>query len=233
MASFFLSNEEYDCLSKIFAGDQQISQEERELLSRSQLIDERENGEKGINDSTLFWLEACMNCDASMSVVRKDAAGTIEYSYYLKRDYIVRAEKRIDGYQYLSLPSIKYAIGSVADMIWDDTGDTEKEQYESFLNDELNAENYVELLNTVIEESKYRISEKEMVTEFLISGMNSDQAIDVFMAVRCQDGIAKYYKQEFGKIIYGTGSRAELTNQICHWMLYKHRELISKILEEK
>lgn len=233
MASFFLKKDEYACLSRLYAGADQINEADRELLEKSDVLIHNDAGEKILNQKVLFILETCMAYDAYMSVRKISEGEQEDYCYFLRDDCIVRMEQKKEGYVFLSLPTIKYAIGSVADLIWNFVSDVKEVSYEAFLNEELNQENYVEMLNDLIAEKEYQIDASDNEVEFIFNGVGERQKIDFFMAVRCRDGKARYYSQEFGSVAYGMAGKAELTNKISHWMLYKHRELIQNILGEE
>lgn len=255
MVKIYLQNELLELLGELYvssarteAGNVIEDEKEKEQYLRSSL--ERKgilsydlSSRPMLAEGAEMILEACFMSDAKL-ICRKEYKGEEQkFTFYLKQDYIVLAEKKAGGITFLLLPAIKYAIGAVADLFWKDVTENKEERH--LLTDEGNRKEigvqgeagsdlqyYVEFFGERIPEEEYReaLKQKEADT-IILEGAAKEGRLEFFMVVKLYHGSAYYYKQEKGKITYGKQGRGNLTSEMCHWMLYRHREIISKMLK--
>lgn len=202
----------------------------RQLLEAGVLVEE--SSEYHMDSAAEITLEILLAWDAHMSC--KYAIDDRSIDYYLKDDWIVWAVCDGEKQQLELLPSITYAIGSVADLVWEKVHGTMDCNFEKTYPGVIGESNYLEELSKFIDEEKYRkVLLYESAQTMILHGENKIDSPNFFMVIRFIDGIAYYCRQEDGKITFGENSRSSLVNNICHWMLYIHRDLISSLLKEK
>lgn len=232
MATFFLKNEEYESLKKLFFQMDLVDENDEEILEKSSIVYEDEDGNKKIDEYKISILKVCFFSEIYMLVKQNDKEE--EDYYYLDEDQIIYAQKNSKGYTFMNLPSIKYAIGSIADYFWDEITSTEKEQFKISCCEKIDNGNYVTVLNNLLADSEYQFNmDKSDEKQIVFTGSVNNKVADFLVVVRIIDGKCFFYKCDTDLIMYGKTNRTDLTNLISHWILYKHRELIKTMIGEE
>lgn len=232
MGVFVLEEEVYKCLKKLYKEDS-IGNEDKKILENSDIVILNEQGRLTLNKKGLYFVENSLNYDFAMTVKKKCNGKMEESCYFLRDDHIILTKKE-EEYIFINLPTIKYAIGSVADLIWDENIQKVEESYKITFEEEVNLDNYIYELNQLNMKEEYQLSEvKKDEIELLFTGVDKNKEKQNFIVVRILDGVARYYIQEVNKIIYGRCGKSNLINIICQWMVKMHRELVEKILGEE
>lgn len=235
MAGFIWKTEMIQNIQKLYAQKEMENPEytmqevERKMLE-SGIIVKEESSEYRIDGAAEIIIEVLLTWDAHM---RYKCEGKKDVDFYLKKDWIVRSVRDDETQELQLLPSITYAIGSVADSLWEIVSGANDCNLKKIFIGSLDENNYLEELLDLIDEENYRkVLLQEPLQTLFAEGETKTDYPGFFMAVKIMDGNAYYYKQEAGTVSYGENSRSNLVNNICHWMLYAHRDLISKVLNE-
>lgn len=232
MAAFFLKTDEYECLKKLYLQTDLADENDEKLLRNSSIVVMDEDGNRRLDKYKVSILRTCFLSKICMLVDKNNKEE--ENCYYLYNDQIVYVQKKIDGYTFINLPSIKYAIGSIADLFWDEITQAEKEQHEISCLEKIDNNNYVFVLNKLFADTEYQLNEISLdEKEIVFTGIINSNKVDFLIFVRIIDRKCYYYKCETDSVIYGKIDRTGLVNLISSWMLYKHKELIETMIGEE
>lgn len=232
MAAFFLKTEEYECLKNLYLHTDLADENDEKLLRNSSIVVMDENGNRGLDKYKISILRTCFLSKIYM-LVDKNSMEEESY-YYLYNDRIVYVEKKMGGYTFMNLPNIKYTIGSIADLFWDDIIQIEKEQHEISCLEKIDNNNYLFVLNKLFANTEYQLNKINLdEKEIVFTGIINSNEVDFLILIRILDGECHYYKCETDSVIYGKIDRTGLVNLISNWMLYRHKELIETVIGEE
>lgn len=207
----------------------QLKMKVEEQLVESGALSKKDNQKYQMDDAASIMLEGLLAWDAHMHCYNE---GGDTFDYYLKEDQIVLTTNQNQNLKCLLLPTITYAIGSIADMVWDNVRYTENNNHEITCTDVINDNNYQQLLSELVQEKEYTDALNASGHTLFLHGESIADNSNFYMIIKFIDGVPFYYKQEENKVTYGKNSRDNLVNNICHWLLYTHRKLISSLLKE-
>lgn len=232
MAAFFLKTEEYECLKNLYLHIDLADENDEKLLRDSSIVVVDENGNRRLDKYKISVLRTCFLSKIYMLVDKNSMEE--EYYYYLYNDQIVYVEKKRDGYTFMNLPNIKYAIGSIADLFWDDIIQIENEQHEISCLEKIDNNNYLFVLNKLFANTEYQLNKINLdKKEIVFTGIIDSNEVDFLILIRILDEECHYYKCETDSVKYGKIDRTGLVNLISNWMLYRHKELIETMIGEE
>jgi len=228
-----------EILASIYAGEQ-IDDAERsrkkekleELLSKGELFDEDNKADSGMMQ---LLVEAYLKSRTRLVVMLHKEDRIVKRGYYLEDDVIVMLDAYRDGGELMWLPSVKYLVGSIADMLSTLTIECEREEFAGEFAVYCNEEDYMDVLAYSVPEGKYRqlLQEEDSQAPYLwMHGKSTVNESESFIYVTFKDSVAYYFRQEEERFTYGTVDYPALVNILGHWMLTQHRELIMKMESE-
>lgn len=233
MAMFILETEMLENIRQLYKQKEkdinQLKMNVEEQLIQSGALSKKDNEMYQMDDTASIMLESLLTWDAHMHCYNE---GGDTFDYYLKEDQIVLTSKQNKKLKCLLLPTITYAIGSIANMVWDHAGYTENNNHEVTCTDVINDNNYLQLLSELVQEKEYTDALNASEHTLFLHGESIENDSNFYMVIKFIDGVPFYYKQEENKVTYGKNNRDNLVNNISHWLLYTHRKLISNLLEE-
>jgi len=203
-----------------------------ELLSKGELFDEDNKADSGMMQ---LLVEAYLKSRTRLVVMLHKEDRIVKRGYYLEDDVIVMLDAYRDGGELMWLPSVKYLVGSIADMLSTLTIECEREEFAGEFAVYCNEEDYMDVLAYSVPEGKYRqlLQEEDSQAPYLwMHGKSTVNESESFIYVTFKDSVAYYFRQEEERFTYGTVDYPALVNILGHWMLTQHRELIMKMESE-
>ena len=244
MKTIFLDNETMSILASIRT--REITDEEEknlqmkleEALQKKGNSDENDEAEDSseIDSMSQLLIDTYLKSSVRMIVEFHKADCIVKRGYYFYDDLIVMLDAYRDGGEFMWLPSANLLMGSIADMISDQSIDCENEEYEGTLSTYCDEGNYSEKLMESVTEEKYLslLQENQLQDSYLrMKGISSTEDHNCFIDVIFKNHCAFYFRQEENKFRYGTANRPTIVNILGNWMLLQHRNLIMNLQQEE
>ncbi len=210
----------------------------KSALTKTTLSDTHEIEEENymISDMNQMLVDTYIRSSTRLIIEFIKSDCVVKRGYYFYDDIIVMLNAYSEGGELMWLPSIKLMIGSITEMINDQSIECDDEQFEGEFFADCNGEYILDQIYNSLSEEKYRQLLKEDKSKFChlcVNGSSDSENEKSFVYVIFKDKSAFYYRQEENYLYYGSAKRSTLVNILGDWALRQHRNLIMKMENEK